>query len=207
MCEVDPVRALRDGDTVSLRRWARDTIAELCSGRRSIKAVRHPLEFVCLPLRRDGLTGLCLHLWEGEGEEVYPVVHAHSWDLCSYVLSGTVFNEIFEIRDDAARRGHRLYQVDSSDGVDEARFTERFVTSVRERLEEVPEGRVYRLAAGQYHRSGHRGRTATVVLGEHRPGVHNLVLGPLDGELSTSRRESYPADRVLALLRPLAHAL
>nr|BFE89056.1 hypothetical protein GCM10020093_116570 [Planobispora longispora] len=84
--------------------------------------------------------------------------------------------------------------------------TGRLVVSARERLEEVPAGRIYRLAAGRYHRSGHRGPTATVVLGEHRPGVHNMMLGPPDGVPSTSRRERCPAAEALALLDPVARA-
>ncbi|MBG0829616.1 hypothetical protein HS041_17760 [Planomonospora sp. ID67723] len=206
MHEAGAVRALREGDVEGIGGWARQAVTELCTGRRRIEAVRHPLEFVCVPLHRDGLAGLCLHLWEGDEERTCPVAHAHSWDLWSYVLSGTVFNEILDVRDDATRRGRRLYRVDSLDGVDEIRPTERFVTSACERLEEVPAGRVYRLEAGRYHRSGHRGATATVVLGEHRPGAYNLVLGPPAGRSSAGRREPCPAEEVLPLLDSLARA-
>ncbi|MFB7508641.1 hypothetical protein [Streptomyces broussonetiae] len=172
--------ALRDGDTATVRQWAWRALHAVVPGRLAAPAVRHPLEFTCLPLHRHGDSGLCLHVWPQDEETVSPVVHAHSWDLWSYVVCGTVFNQVVTVRDDPERPAHRLYEARSVGRVDEIRATQRLVACTPQASEEIPAGRIYRLPSGVFHRSGHRGLTATIVLGEHHEGRKNLVVGPLD---------------------------
>jgi len=204
IAEIDAVRALRYGDSTAVDRWARLLVAEVISGRRVAEAVRHPLEFICMPLYRDDSRGLCLHLWEGDGKSVSPVVHAHSWDLWSYVLSGTVFNEHFTVEDETEYSCCRIYEVENVGAVDEICATDRLVSHSRRRLEEIPRGKIYRLAAGEFHCSGHDGLTATIVLGEHHAGMRDLALGLADRFPAAGRRESCGQEEVRALLRRLA---
>ncbi|MCL8013126.1 hypothetical protein [Streptomyces sp. AS02] len=174
------IAALRDGDTATVEEWAWRALRALVPGRSAAPAVRHPLEFTCLPLYRHDDSGLCLHVWTEDDEAVSPVVHAHSWDLWSYVLCGTVFNQVVTVRDCAERPEHRLYEARSVGGVDEMRATERLVGCTPQVPQEIPAGHIYRLPSGVFHRSGHRGLSATIVLGEHHAERKNLVLGPLD---------------------------
>ncbi|MER5467112.1 hypothetical protein ABZX90_11160 [Streptomyces sp. NPDC002935] len=174
------IPALRDGDAATVGEWAWCALRTVVPGRTTAPAVRHPLEFTCLPLYRHGHSGLCLHVWPQDEEMVSPVVHAHSWDLWSYVLCGTVFNQVVTVSDCAERPEHRLYEARSVGRVDAIRATERLVSCTPQAPQEIPVGGIYRLSSGVFHRSGHRGLTATIVLGEHHAERQNLVLGPLD---------------------------
>lgn len=197
------IQALRDGDVAVLRRWVFEALPELDPEHLPAPAVRHPLEFVCLPLHRDDRHGLCLHVWEGD-QSVHPVSHAHSWELWSYVFRGTVFNQIVNVHDAVENPESRLYEVKSVGAVDEIRATGRLVKYSLDSLQEVRTGHMYRLAAGRFHRSGHRGLTATIVLGEHHEGRDNLILGDIDGEPPGSApRTLCSAEEVRRLLRIL----
>jgi hypothetical protein len=176
------IPALRDGDAATVREWARRALRAVVPGRPPAPATQHPLEFTCLPLYRHGDSGLCLHVWPQDEETVSPVVHSHSWDLWSYVLCGTVFNQVVTVSDCAKRPEHRLYGARSVGRVDEIRATERLVACTPRAPQEILAGQIYRLSSGVFHRSGHRGLTATIVLGEHHAERENLVLGPLDVE-------------------------
>jgi hypothetical protein len=183
------IRALRDGHVAALQRWIFEVFPRLAPEQLPAPAVRHPLEFVCLPLHRDDRYGLCVHVWEGD-RSVHPVSHAHSWDLWSYVFRGTIFNQTMSVHDEAKDPESRVYEVKSVGAVDEIRATGRLVRHSLGRLQEVHTGHIYQLPAGRFHRSGHHGPTATIVLGEHDKDRDNLILGDIDGEpwTSTPRR-------------------
>ncbi|MEU1179710.1 hypothetical protein ABZ464_19010 [Streptomyces sp. NPDC005820] len=199
--EQDVVRALRDGDVEAVENWIRTVLPTVVTGELPAPVVRHPLEFVCVPLRRDGELGLCMHVWPQDEEDSSPVVHAHSWDLWSYVLCGTVFNDVMHVRDDSAAPEFGLFAVTSTSRGDEFRATGRLVTCEPSERQEIAAGQVYRLASGRFHRSGHRGFTATLVLGEHREGLDSLVLAPPGGHPSPPRpRERCAPDEVRHLM-------
>ncbi|MER5752356.1 hypothetical protein [Streptomyces sp. NPDC002088] len=205
------VRALRNGDTETIGGWLRDTLPTVVPEQLPAPVVRHPLEFICLPLYRYGKVGLCLHVWPDTpdtpdtDEPSSPIVHAHSWDLWSYVVCGTALNQIMAVRDETETPEHGLYAVTSAGGVDEVRATGRLVTCLPGKQQEVHAGQIYELSSGLFHRSGHRGLTVTLVLGEQREGLDNLVLGPLDGyPWHDSPRESCSPDEARALLKLIA---
>jgi hypothetical protein len=197
--EADVVQALRTGDSAVLDRWVWDVVQEILSGQRQISAIRHPLEFTCIPILRSGSDGLCLHLWEEGGDDL-STAHAHSWDLSSYVLTGTVFNEILAVENKVTPHSYRLYEVDSADGIDEIRPTGRMITLSRDKLERIPAGQLYRLSAGEFHRSGHLGCTSTVVLGEYQADRRDTIAAEAENEPITSRREACTTKEVLTLL-------
>src|SRR4030081_347780 len=89
----------------SVSRWVVDVLTDIADGRRDLLAVRHPLGFICLPVQRSDADGVCVHLWQAElrnARSTTSQVHAHSWDLLSYVLFGEVHNEIVDVADDPA---------------------------------------------------------------------------------------------------------
>lgn len=202
------VRALRDGDTRAVGAWIRRTLPAVSPERLPAPVVRHPLEFVCFPLHRSGRVGLCLHVWAEDDETSSPVIHAHSWDLCSYVVHGTALNQLVDVRDEPERPEYALYTVTSLGRTDEVRATGRHVTFTPGDRQAIRAGQIYRMSAGLFHRSGHRGLTATLVLGEQHEGVDNLVLAPLDcPPRSDAPRETCTPGEARALLERVARQM
>ncbi|MEU7277769.1 hypothetical protein AB0A69_03065 [Streptomyces sp. NPDC045431] len=165
---------------------AERALREIATGRRRLRAVRHPLGFLCLPLLRSGPDGVCVHLFgepHGDDDPV-PPLHAHSWELYSHVLYGEVGNVRVRIRDDTDAPTHRVFEVRSHpDGVDEIRPTTRLVRGETGPVQTSPAGTTYALGAGEFHTTVVTpGRTAvTLVRGRSLPGGRDLSLGPLDG--------------------------
>ncbi|SCK42055.1 hypothetical protein [Streptomyces sp. WMMB 322] len=193
--------ALRSGSAARApRAAAADVLGEIASGKRELRAVRHPLGFLCLPVVRDGERGVCVHLFGGEipaGEPAAAGVHAHSWELVSHVLYGHVSNVPVRVTDPAAPAPasgpdagpspgptHRVFEVHSApDGTDELRPTGRLVRSEPGPEQTSTGGETYTLAAGEFHSTVVRNGepAATLVLGRTLPDRSDLFLGPLHG--------------------------
>jgi hypothetical protein len=176
-------RAARRGDSAELVRHAEAELEQVASGRRALRAVRHPLGFVCLPVLRDGAEGVCVHVF-GPSDPVLTShqVHSHSWDLTSTVLYGRLGNRRMGVAEETERPTHRVFEVHSRpSGVDELRPTRRLVRCLRGPEQTSTRGQTYALAAGEFHTTVvPDGRpTATLVLGRTLPGRADLSLGPL----------------------------
>jgi hypothetical protein len=146
------------------------TLTKIAYGMIPLRAVRHPLGFLCLPVQRKGRLGVCVHIWTTalpQAALTTTAVHSHSWDLASFVLYGVVGNAFMRVVDDADAGTHRVFQVYSLDDADEMRATRRLVRCVEERRQIVGAGRAYYLRAGNFHESvlGADPEAATVVLG------------------------------------------
>jgi hypothetical protein len=157
-------------------------LRDIVSGRSGMTAVRHPLGFLCFPAQRRGKHGVCLHLWASALGGVVPMfqVHSHSWDLTSYVLYGTVRNQLIRVTEAPASATHRVFEVRSHGDVDELHATSRLVSFEPEAECECGPGRVYEVPAGKFHRTvlpGDRD-VATVALGLSRPRAVDRALGP-----------------------------
>lgn len=170
-------------------------LEEIASGGRDLRAVRHPLGFLCLPLVRDGERGVCVHLFgsdTGAEPPSAPQMHAHSWELRSHVLYGRVSNVPVRVREEGAEPTHRVFEVRSDPtGVDELRPTARLVHSERGPEHTSSGGETYTLPAGEFHSTlvSQGEPAATLVLGRSLPGRSDLFLGPLQGHgHSTVRR-------------------
>ncbi|ANP49784.1 hypothetical protein J2Z21_004707 [Streptomyces griseochromogenes] len=181
------VRAARRKATAELMRHAASELDRIVSGRRALRAVRHPLGFACLPILRDGADGVCVHLFgifgtEPAAREV-PQVHCHSWDLTSTVLYGRLGNQRMDVDDDTTEDAtHRVFEVLSDpSGVDNVRPTARVVRCLPGAEQTSSRGQIYALPAGEFHTTRvPDGRpTATLVLGRTLPGRVDLSLGPL----------------------------
>lgn len=164
-------------------------LGDILLGRRRLRAVQHPLGFLCLPVLRDGEEGACVHVFGlgGPGPGGGPAVaevHAHSWELTSCVLYGVVGNHRMKVTEAADRPTHRVYEVRSSrSGVDDVRPTPRLVRCEPGSRQASGRGQIYRLPVGEFHttRVSHGGRAATLVLGRSLPDRTDLSLGPLHG--------------------------
>jgi len=166
-------------------------LGQFVSGQRKLPAISHPLEFVCIPVYRSGADGLCVHLWDADnhtGPAAPTANHAHSWDLLSYVLMGTVRNELFDVFDDRTTPDDRVYEVLSRGDLDETRPTDRLVRHALRSMHEHCAGTVYSLQSGRYHRSSYSGPTVTIVYGFNHDTGRNVFLGPLSGGAPFSRR-------------------
>ncbi|QHC22993.1 hypothetical protein [Streptomyces sp. GS7] len=163
-----------------------DALEDIACGKRELRAVRHPLGFLCLPLVRDGVRGVCVHLF-GTGIHADPTaapMHAHSWELRSYVLYGRVGNLPVAVTEEARSPTHRIFEVFSApSGVDELRPTSRLVHCEPGPAVSSGSGETYSLPAGEFHATVvARGQpAATLVLGRSLPGYTDLSLGPLHG--------------------------
>jgi hypothetical protein len=146
------------------------TLAKIADGKIPLRAVRHPLGFLCLPVQRKGRLGVCVHIWTTalpQAALTTTAVHSHSWDLASFVLYGVVGNAFMRVVDDSDAGTHRVFQVYSLDDADEMRATRRLVRCVEQHRQFVRAGRAYYLRAGNFHESmlGADPEAATVVLG------------------------------------------
>ncbi|MEU2391254.1 hypothetical protein [Streptomyces sp. NPDC007369] len=171
-------------------------LEEIASGERKLRAVRHPLGFLCLPLLREDPRGICVHLFEA-GDRAEPgasPLHAHSWELRSRVLYGRVANLPVRVHAPGDGEGgatHRVFEVHSgSDGVDEIRPTPLLVRSELGPARVTSRGETYALAAGEFHATALEGPepAATLVHGLSVPGQVDLSLGPVDGRARRTTR-------------------
>jgi hypothetical protein len=174
--------------------WAVGELRAVADGCRQIRAVAHPLGFVCLPLQRVGGDGVCLHFWSPEvpagAELTTSEVHSHSWQLTSLVLFGQLQNDEVtvvdvpgaELAQDATLPIYRVLEIHSHGSVDVLLPTGRLVTSWRERATLTSVGDVYRLPAGAFHatRVDPSAEAVTIALGKTIHGAANHALGHVD---------------------------
>ena len=203
-------RAILDGVADrDVPRWAAGVVGEVASGGSGIMAVRHPLGFYCLPVERTGERGVCVHLWSDRLTPARPTTsatHAHSWELVSFVLCGTLCNELVTVKDSPVSPvspdspdgpTHRVFEVISTADGDEIRRTPRLVRRRTRAAELHHSGEVYSLPAGVFHETTHRGETATVALGRGFPDAVDLVLGAPDTETHRTRRHVCGRDETI----------
>lgn len=199
------------GAHTATARGARDlalaVLRAVCARTTAPPAVRHPLGFVCVPLHRGPDTGLCLHMWPpGAGERAAPTtspMHAHSWDLLSWVVCGRLGNRIIAVRDEPDHPTHRLFRVVSGGGRDELRATGRLVACTPGAEEWTPAGRPYEIPAGAFHTTSspeHR-NAASIVLARTRPGAADLSLGRIGLETHRVDRSGSTAGETIDMAR------
>jgi hypothetical protein len=182
--------------------WTLDVLGEVAQGRGGIRAVRHPLGFLCLPLERTGERGICVHVWSDRlthAEPTTSATHAHSWDLVSYVLYGTLRNELIAVTDEPRAPTHRVCEIGSDAEGDEIRQTPRLVRRETRASEVHHQGDVYALPAGVFHETVPEGETATIALGSGRPGAVDLSLGAVHTETHRIRRELCDRDETASV--------
>jgi hypothetical protein len=172
--------------------WAMNFLVDVAVGRTDVPATRHPLGFLCFPASRDPGYGVCVHIWADDvamAESTTSEIHAHSWDLVSYVLYGSLRNEIVDVTETRERPTHRLFEIRSDATGDVLHATPTLVHHNTRRCEHHRQGDVYTVPGGVFHTSLPAGDTATVALGRDRPGTVDLSLGGIDLADHQVRRE------------------
>jgi hypothetical protein len=199
------------GDPAAATGWARRLLRGALDGAQRVRAVRHPLGFVCLPVVRDGPDGVCVHWWHGAAAArlTTEAIHAHSWDLLSFVLYGTLRNDTIRVVDDKVAPTHRVFEVHSlAGGRDELRGTTRTVRVGPVEAVSNAGGSSYRVGSGEFHRSALvEPEVATLVFGRTRPGAVDLTLAPLDTADHGTRRESCDAAQTRGVVRAVLDRL
>ncbi|GAA4627241.1 hypothetical protein GCM10023196_038650 [Actinoallomurus vinaceus] len=167
-----------------------------------ISAVRHPLGFLCVPVLRSADVGVCIHLWT-DTVRCPPLttspVHAHSWNLTSFVLFGQVRNHLFRVEDAADHPTHRVLAVYTDGLVDELQPTRRLVTCEEATRQVIESDRTYLLSAGRFHATSVRGPAATIVVADIQRSTPEYALGHLGlGRHQVRRRRCAARELLLA---------
>jgi hypothetical protein len=201
--------AVRKEGPAEVRRVLWDAfLSAVVSGERPLRAVRHPLGFVCLPvLRDDSPAGICVHIWsDGDpGDRLATSnVHCHSWHLLSYVLSGTVHNQTYDLADNIDGAS-QVFVVKSVGGTDDIIATDRRVDVKATGLRSFHTGEYYEMPAGQFHASPRRGSgpAISVVLGVQSRGNDNLTLAEPGAEIRPAVRDEFSDEETLAIIQDL----
>jgi hypothetical protein len=227
-------QAIRHGTaTRSVSLWAMQALREVAEGQQRIAAIRHPLGFICLPMLRTDEQGVCVHLWSAHVAQAQPTtsqVHAHSWDLFSYVLFGQIRNEVVSVRDvtgdtidDPMRRPelerkqaaadepgtYRVFEVLTQGDVDEIRATPRLVRCRTVTAKVSFADDTYSLPAGEFHATVMPAAldAATVAVGQTRAGSADLSLGGLDTSTHRLRRQRCGDEETTLVARMIAGRL
>ena len=201
----------RGADSGMVYSWVIEELTEIADGRRELKAVRHPLGFICLPVYRHGDDGICVHVWPADRPAIRPTtsaVHSHSWDLLSQVLYGRVRNEIIEVTEDADP-AYRVFEVHSRGDLDEIRATPRLVRARTGAVETHRAGASYALLAGDFHTTEvpDGQEAATVALGRTSPGAWDLTLGAVGGKTHQVRRDRCDGAETARAARAIAERM
>lgn len=203
-------RAIRTGPPDRVAELVRTTwLDPIANGESTLRAVRHPLGFTCLPVLRDGVYGVCVHLF---GERRTPVrlsvspFHCHSWDLLSHVLYGEVANRHVTV---VRGNTYRVFDTHSTKAGDRLVPTARIVDATASAPDYWTAGTAYELAAGLFHAStvGDGAPAATVVLGLHHPDKPDLTLGGLDTPAHRLTRRLHSRTETVSLARTVLDRL
>lgn len=204
-------RAMLDGTAgQTIPQWASGVLGEVAQNRTNVAGVQHPLGFVCLPVERTGEAGVCVHVWSDSLPRASPTtstMHAHSWDLISYVLYGSVRNELIDVTDTPDEAAYRVFEIRSDRDIDEVRETPRLVRCEIRAAELSHQGDIYSLAAGVFHTTVVQGEAATVALGSSRPGTMDLSLGGIDRKTHRVRRQRCDRDETAHAARMVTERL
>jgi hypothetical protein len=191
-----------------LPRWCAQTLRDVADGSRALRAVVHPLSFTCLPVVREGRHGVCLHVWRSRQPQARPTtspVHAHSWDLVSYVLFGQLRNELFLVTDAAVTHqgAWRVLEIRSHGDTDDIVPTPRLVRCDLADSERVVQSDIYTVSAGTFHSSVATTAevTVTVALASAVPGKADLSLGHPATQTHRVRRTRLGTEDTKALAR------
>jgi hypothetical protein len=204
-------RSIAEGRaTETIPLWSADILRAIAEGRRELRAAIHPLGFTCLPVVREGRYGVCVHAWLPGQPKARPTtspVHAHSWDLVSYVLSGRLRNDLPQVigAKPGARDVWRVLEVRSRGDTDDIVPTPRLVHRESGESALLVRDDVYAVPAGTFHTSiadpAHP--TVTVVFASTVAGGADLSLGSPSTPAHRIRRNRSGQAETAALARTI----
>jgi hypothetical protein len=185
---------------LDLRTLARSVFDLILAGNRRAHAVAHPLDFICLPLVRTPVFGVCAHMWRDR--QAASIIHSHSWHLHSEVVLGAIANEVFAVTEFPGS-DYELVRIESSGSLDSMVPTARAVlVEGTERTIHRP-GNSYGLAAGVFHRSlpMSNGPTLTLLAATTVAGAHDhIIVSRSEGHKPAIRRETLSTKAALSLV-------
>ncbi len=204
--------AIKNDSVNQVEQWAVDVLGAVASGRRPIRAVKHPLGFLCLPVHRQGDEGVCIHVWGPRWHTSLTTLptHCHSWELLSCVLTGELHNEIIRVVDDTHEPTHRVFEVHSSANGDELRATGRLVRYETAAVDIYGSGDCYQLPAGVFHQTVVPDRdelVVTVALGLANPEAVDRSLAALDVADHQVHRETCGVEETMAAAAEAGRAI
>lgn len=144
----------------------------------------HPLGFMMATLLDEDSEKIRLHLWTNTFDKAQKptwLVHDHTFDLTSWVLSGSIKN--IEYKELALAETHQLYSVSyNSTGSVLTKLDQGYSFAV-DKTQEVNEGETYRISAGTFHQSLSLSPRTTVTMCHtvEKKNTPPLVIGDIDG--------------------------
>ncbi len=103
-------------DVERVRALLQEQLAQWLATQDYPAGVIHPLTFLYFPLHRTDTQTLRLHIWPSGRTYEDPTTseyHKHAWSLTSYVISGSVQNELPTVTPiDAQDADYRLYDIE-----------------------------------------------------------------------------------------------
>lgn len=200
------LRGLGGDPRVDPRAVVREMIRRLRVDPGEACAVWHPLGCLYVEMARGPLTSVRLHVWgleEGEYRSSGLRLHAHDFDLDSFVATGVMTEDTYAV-DDGEPLTHSVYEIEYHDRVNVLRRTGRAVRSVVAHTRRIETAERYAVPAGVFHqaRPAAPGITLTLVAARRRRALRNQVLGPLNGPPSiATERIPCPPEQLAHVLR------
>jgi len=200
------VRGLGGDPRVDLHAVVREMISRLRANPAGAGAVWHPLGCLYVEIAREPMTSVRLHVWglaEGEYRSSGLGLHAHDFDLDSFVATGAMAEDTYEV-DDGEPPTHSVYGIEYHDTVNVLRRTGRSVRGAIARTRRIETAERYTVPAGVFHhaRPAAPGITLTFVAARRHAAFCNQVLGPVDGpSCIVTERVPCPTERLAHLLR------
>jgi hypothetical protein len=190
----------------SLRAVASAAFERILARERPVGAVDHPLDFICIPLVRTRLAGVCGHVWSSSGGAL--AIHAHSWHLYSEVVLGAIANEVFRVVGQADGDYH-VVRVRTTDRTDLLTPTGATARVVDKTTEVCRVGGAYTLRPDTFHRSTPlaEGLTLTLVQATMLAGHHDQILLPSPRRAEATQRRQLSEYKALALVTAFKDAV
>jgi len=146
----------------------------------------HPLGFIyCKMYEFSNNETLRIHIWNGQSKTQEPImdIHNHFYDVNSYVLTGLLFNDLYEITKEKEAT-HSVYAgsyVNESTRILTKTELEKNLSSLGRQI--IKKDNLYSIKKSEIHSGGNLNDeiTITVVFSENPGNPEPLVFGPLNG--------------------------
>lgn len=146
----------------------------------------HPLGFIYYKMYEfSNNETLRIHIWNGQSKTQEPImdIHNHFYDVNSYVLSGLLFNDLYEITKEKEPT-HSVYSgsyVDESTRILTKTELEKNLSSLGRQI--IKKDNLYSIKKSEIHSGGNLNDeiTITIVFSENPGNPEPLVFGPLNG--------------------------
>ncbi len=197
-------------DTDRVRRLLRAEVRDWMDRGEVPAGVVHPLTFLYFPLHRAEKTTLRLHIWPSWREYAVPTTseyHKHAWSLTSYIIAGTVRNEMPRITlVDRSVADYRLFDIEGRTGEDRIQPRDEWVRFEDDVIDHHRRHSVYRIVVDRYHASTSAPHefAATLCLVDRSVLGREVTLGPVDGIAHVTHRRPVPAEDARLAIKELA---